>query len=161
MYVSIDGTDFEILQPSWGTFKDWYSHKFKGAGLRYEIGLNISTGGIVWAFGGFPCGKFPDISIARMQLVHHLKPGEYVVGDDGYRDPVFFIYPASNLLPERTLKEIAQRHETANRLLKMFKVLGNTYRSTLAWHPYCFHAVANLVQLSIQCREMTVYQLLK
>jgi hypothetical protein len=52
MFVSLDGTDFRILEP--GNFSSkWYSHKFNGPGIRYEIGLCIVTGHIVWANGGY------------------------------------------------------------------------------------------------------------
>ena len=38
--MSIDGTDFRINEPQpFSTI--WYSHNFKGPGLRYEIGFNI------------------------------------------------------------------------------------------------------------------------
>ena len=36
--------------------KDWYSHKFKCAGLRYELVTCIATGDIVSFTGPFPCG---------------------------------------------------------------------------------------------------------
>lgn len=50
MYVSLDGTDFRIQEPYHpdGIDPSYYSHKFKAAGLRYEVGLNIRTGDIVW-----------------------------------------------------------------------------------------------------------------
>ena len=34
----------------------WYSHKFKRAGLRYEIVVDIERSKILWAYGGVPCG---------------------------------------------------------------------------------------------------------
>lgn len=48
--VSVDGTDFRIQQPSVFS-KIWYSHKFKGPGLRYEVAVSILTGDIVWLHG--------------------------------------------------------------------------------------------------------------
>jgi hypothetical protein len=44
--VSVDGTDFQINEPT-PFSKGYYSHKFNGPGLRYEIALNIMTGDIV------------------------------------------------------------------------------------------------------------------
>jgi len=52
-FVSVDGTDSRISEPS-PFSATWYSHKFHGAGLRYEVGLSISTGQIVWVNGAFP-----------------------------------------------------------------------------------------------------------
>ena len=45
-FISLDGTDFRILEPSPFDPK-WYSHKFKGAGVRYEVGICLKTGWIV------------------------------------------------------------------------------------------------------------------
>jgi len=38
----------------------WYTHKLNGPGLRYDIGLNIATGDVVWAL--------VDIHAARIQI---------------------------------------------------------------------------------------------
>lgn len=64
MHVSLDGTDFEIREPI-PFNKKWYSHKFKGPGIRYELSLSIVEGDIVWASGGFPCGEWNDLAIAK------------------------------------------------------------------------------------------------
>jgi hypothetical protein len=50
----IDGTDVKITEPvPRGSI--WWSHKFNGAGLRYEVVTCIITGDIVWFWGPFPC----------------------------------------------------------------------------------------------------------
>ncbi len=51
--VPLDGTDFEIMEPSEIDPK-WWSHKFNGPDLRYEVGICIRTGDIVWDPGGLP-----------------------------------------------------------------------------------------------------------
>ena len=63
---------------------EWYSHKFKGAGLCYEVGICIQTGDIVWFNGPFPCGEWPDLKIFRSKLKGKLPPGELVEADQGY-----------------------------------------------------------------------------
>ena len=78
--VSVDGTDFRIEE----TGKQWYSHKFKKAGVRYEVGLAIKTGDIVWLEGPLPCGNWPDIKIFWAAMVHYLDKDERVEADDGY-----------------------------------------------------------------------------
>jgi len=45
-FVSLDGTDFSIYEPTPFDAK-WYSHKLNGPGLRYEIGICLRTGDIV------------------------------------------------------------------------------------------------------------------
>ena len=52
---TIDGTDFKVWEPH--PFNpDYFSHKYNHAGVRYEIGICIKTGWIVWINGPFPCG---------------------------------------------------------------------------------------------------------
>ena len=65
LYVSLDGTDCSIEEQT-PFSREWYSHKLNGPGLRYEIGLNIASGDIVWAYGGYPCGSYPDLKLERM-----------------------------------------------------------------------------------------------
>ena len=38
-FISLDGTDFRIPEPTVFDPK-WFSHKFNGPGLRYEIALH-------------------------------------------------------------------------------------------------------------------------
>ena len=54
--VSVDGTDCMIHKPSPFRSKLW-SQKFNGPGVRYEVGLGIQNGDIVWVNGPFPCGE--------------------------------------------------------------------------------------------------------
>ena len=89
MFVSLDGTDFRIQEPE--PFNAiLYSHKFKGPGLLYEVGICIRTGDIVWAYGGVPCGEWPDLALARSSYVSSVGPDEMTLVDKGYSDPDFF-----------------------------------------------------------------------
>ena len=58
-FVTVDGTDFRIMEPI-PLNKDWFSHKFKGPGLRYEIAVSIRKGHTVSINGPFPAGAYPD-----------------------------------------------------------------------------------------------------
>lgn len=78
--VSVDGTDCRIQEPS-PFNKCWFSHKLKGTGVRYEIALSIETGEIVWAYGPFPRGSYPDIKICKSALA---KTQEKAIADSGY-----------------------------------------------------------------------------
>lgn len=90
-FCSIDGVDFKILEPKPFNRK-WYNHKFHGPGVRYEIALCIQTGNIVWMHGGYPCGEWPDLKIARESYVHMLHPKERSIADKGYKDEFFLYY---------------------------------------------------------------------
>lgn len=147
VFTSLDGVDFEILEQSpWD--KKWFSQKFGGPGLRYEIGLCIITGNIVWAYGGFPCGETPDINLARSYYVTEIEDGELTLADDGYKDPRF-IYPAKYPETQNDQKRIMKRHETVNHRVKVFQVLGSRFRHHPDKHPQCFYAVVNIVQIVI------------
>jgi DDE superfamily endonuclease len=82
--MTIDGTDFRIQEPTPFSSK-WYSHKFKGPGLRYKVGLSIRGGDIVHINGPFECGTWNDITIFRNDLMHKLLQNEMVEADKGYR----------------------------------------------------------------------------
>jgi hypothetical protein len=56
--MTVDGTDFRFQEPI-PFDPGWYSHKFKCACLRYEIGICIQTGEIALLINGpFPCGAW-------------------------------------------------------------------------------------------------------
>lgn len=126
----------------------WYSHKFKGPGLRYELAVPISSGCIVWANGPYPCGSYPDIKIFNDQLVHLLEPNELVLCDKGYSGPHCIHNLGHN--DNNLSGTLLARHETVNRRLKHFNILANRFRHRLELHSICFHAVLNLTELMLE-----------
>jgi hypothetical protein len=148
VYTSLDGTDCAIQEPS-PFDRKWFSHKLRTAGLRYEIGLCIKTGEMVWVFGGLPCGEYPDLRLARLLFTSQLQPGEKVVADKGYRDNRYFINPLDDPDSSILQKSIMARHETINRRIKQFHVLTDTFRHDIDKHQICFYAVCNLTQLML------------
>jgi hypothetical protein len=148
----LDGTDFRIYEQT-PFDRKWYSHKFKGPGLRYEVGLSIINGNIVWAYGGMPCGEYPDLVLARDLYLDTIDLGEMTMADDGYNDRNYFITGA--YFPQRAeeIKRIMARHETVNRRLKQFKVLGDRFRHNVHLHPRCFYAVVNIIATSFLTGE--------
>ena len=57
----------KIFEPSLFSGK-WFGHKFRSAGLRYEIAVSVERGRLVWVNGPYPCGKFPDVCIFRHRM---------------------------------------------------------------------------------------------
>ena len=158
--VSVDCTDFRIQEPTifW---KGWYSHKFKGPGLRYEVAVSLKTGYIVWVNGPFACGVWPDIKIFRSSLKTFLDPFERVEADDGYlgEEPVTCKCPGG-LISRRSDAEarelrqrIRSRHETINARLKNFGVLKQLFRHPTMNHGIYFRAVVVLTQLLLENGE--------
>ena len=123
--VSIDGTDCPICEPSPFSPR-WYSHKFHKAGLRYEVGICIETGEIVWVFGGYACGDWPDIEIARRGILNLIGRDEKVIADSGYRgdDRIFHKTGDNTSFTARTRSLVRARHETVNDRLKAYAVLN-------------------------------------
>ena len=149
--VSVDGTDFEIYQwqPFW---TGWYSHKFKGPGVRYEVGLCILTGEIVWIHGPFPCGRWPDLKIFRSAMKNSLSPGEKVVADLGYRgEPNHIITPSGDRSEPES--KIRGRHETVNGRFKNWAILQRVFRHEVQKHQPAFGAVAVITQLQLENGE--------
>ena len=158
--LSFDCTDLEIVEPSpynRKVSKRWYSHKFKGPGLRYEIAIVISTGLIAWVNGPFPCGLFPDSKTFREEgLMKALPKGERVEADGGYKslDPMYCKTPyglTSKIKPERSKlsNRVRARQETINKRMKQFGILNHVYRHDINDHMSVFHAVAVLTQLEM------------
>jgi DDE superfamily endonuclease len=162
--ISVDGTDFKIYEwkPFWS---GWYSHKFKGPGLRYEVGLCIRTGWIVWIHGPFPCGKWPDISIFRKALKFMLSPGEKVHADLGYLgEPNRIVTPmdvnAGDLVGKETqdiAASVRARHETVNKRFKQFEILKRVFRHDVQHHQPAFGACVVITQIAIE-RGEPLYQ---
>ena len=81
------------------------SHKFNGPSIRYEVGLSIILGNIVWVNGGVPGWEWPDLRLARDSYTSVVDPNEMTVADEGYNDGNYIIHD----------RRIMSRHETGNR----------------------------------------------
>jgi hypothetical protein len=149
--ISVDGTDCPINEP--GEFSSrWYSHKFKGPGLRYEICICIQTGWIVWKNGPYPCGPFPDLTIARHKLHGAMDEGEMYVADRGCKDDwEYGDCPTGYNTPGQRMKSIVRaRHESVNARIKKFKILSTPFRNQLKLHYMVFHTIVNVLQMEIE-----------
>jgi len=85
--------------PDWNNKKRWkgyYSEKFNGPGLRYEIGMCIATGNFVWINGPF-AAAYSDLQIFRNDLMLELGVGEKAVADQGYNGESDYIVTSSHL----------------------------------------------------------------
>ena len=148
----IDGTDYRIQEP-WPFVKDknknWYSHKFKAAAVRYEIGICLKTGDMCWFNGPFPAG-IPDLSIFRMNLKHRLGVREKVIVDGGYRGDAKVSLPWDKTVGHYNRKAMCKargRHETINGKLKRWGCLRQIFRHDRHKHQIVFRACVTLTQL--------------
>ena len=154
--MSVDGTDCPIQVP-YPFWSGWASHKFKKSGVRYEVGLSIQQGEIVWLNGPFPAGRFADVTIFRKGLKWLLlASNERAEADLGYRGEPFCVdLPEEGCFfrgeQQKKLKaRVRSRHETVNSRLKNFACLSQPFKHRLSKHKYCFNAVAVITQVSIK-----------
>jgi len=152
--MTVDGTDCPIQEPSPFSRK-WWSHKFNGPGLRYEVGVCIQTGDIVWVNGAYPCGRWTDLRIFRHRLKAFLLPNELVEVDKGYRGDERCRIPQHRVShsDERAKRRARARHEQINSRIKIFNVLTDEFRHDIHEHQHCFFACAVLTQLSFYNNE--------
>lgn len=169
--MTVDGADFPIWEPrpycKVGN-AIWYSPKFKGAGLRYELGVCIQTGNIVWINGPYPCGWGPDIKIFNQMLRHLLLPFEKIMADQNYRfglkcytrcDVKKYLDRENNVKTEKymAISRALARHETINGRMKEFSILRKVYRCDRANHFFVFSAIAALTQIEM-IKERPVFE---
>jgi hypothetical protein len=81
--ISLDGIDYMVMEP-WPFAKKWYSKKFNGPGVKYEVGVCIKTGMIVWVNGPF-IASTNDATIFGETLADLLAEDEGVKVDAGYK----------------------------------------------------------------------------
>ena len=163
--MSVDGVDMEIAEP-WpyckSVSKMWFSHKFKGPGVRYEVGICIKTGYCVWISGPFPCGEMTDCVIFMAGMVNFLEDDERVEADDGYLNasPMYAKCPGAMTARKDRLQlqsKVRARHETFNKRLKQWKILADIYRHPLEKHYKVFHCVAVITQIILE-HEQPLFQ---
>lgn len=132
--------------------RHWYSHKFKGPGVRYEVGVCCRTGYIVWVNGPFAAGGWPDLEIFKEDMINYLDAGERVIADNGYpTGGLYTIIPKTVDVHDKRIHSLVRaRHEIVNRRLKQFQVLGERFRGGLDNHGIIFWAVAVITQLALK-----------
>lgn len=154
--ITVDGTDCPIQEPKRGDGKKgidkkWYSVKFKGAGLRYEIAVAIYSDNIVWLNGPFPCGAYPDLKIYKEKGLSDklIEAGrEKSVADGTYRHYTVSQKGKGRLSWQQKKNYLRARHETVNNRIKIFDCFKNKWRHSHNLHGHTFQAAVVLTQIS-------------
>ena len=158
--LSLDGTHCPIWEPR-PFWKGWSSHKLGGsAGVNYEIALLLHKPILAWVKGPLPPGKFPDISVFRMELKGKLPAGKRIVGDDGYKGEPEYISTRNDLDPPELIvfkERVMARHETFNQRLKTFECLTTPFRHGVDNHKVAFEAVCAITMYEIENGGTTLF----
>ena len=160
--TTVDGTDFRIGEPK--PFKKcWWSHKYNGPALRYEVIVCIATGEIVYFNGPYPCKTTPDITIFRHRTRGMLMRADVCLGDRGYKGDLKMHTPMNcdvmNELHRKSMSVARSRHETHNRRFKEFNALQATWRHHHSKHHIVFRAIITLTQMRIHYGDLVPYDL--
>jgi hypothetical protein len=155
--VAIDSTDCPIERPASLIQRLFYSGKSKIHCVKYEVGVDVVDGLIVWLYGCVP-GSYHDLTITRMSgIAQHLLPGEFLFGDKAYTDPCF-ISPVRGLPEHLTVDQktynlvhssIRVKVENTFARVKNFKIMSCPFRNDLTLHPIVFYVICNLVNVDI------------
>jgi hypothetical protein len=165
----IDGTDLEILRPplppelenashaeQWEFYKLWYSHKLNTTAIKYELGVHVKTGKIVWFHGPFR-GATADISIFRDSLMTKLVPREMVMADLGYCGTISILtaekgsaYKEIRRTPEdKIFNSVRSKIERTIGRIKFFNICHTAFRNSLASHRSIFDVVCRLTNVNL------------
>ena len=152
--MTVDGTDFRCCEQQ-DRPTSWYSFKFNGPAVKYEVAIGSLTGNIVWVSDMYR-GAVHDITIFRAHLKDMLAlEEEKAIADLGYRgrneaDTIDLPEHGSAQWQQQKSRARA-RHETCNRRFKSWSVMQHRFRhSNIMYHQDCFHAVAVLTQLRLE-----------
>ena len=156
--VSVDGTHCPILEVRTNPSSKWYSHKFNGPGLCYELAIAIHTNNVVWLNGPFPASTH-DITIFRSELnpplglMAKIPYGKRAIGDSGYKgEPDKISIAREDDEPEvkKYKGRVKSRQENFNGRLKNFRILSIPFRHGHNNHRNAFVACCIGMQFEIE-----------
>jgi len=128
-----------------------FSYKVNGPGFRYEIGLGIQSGDIVWVNGPYRPGEYTDDLIARMMGLWQVLDRFEKFLADGIYSGWRAITPNGRNNQDQYMKAVARaRHETVNSRFKRFAALRVEFRHGDNRHGSVFHAIATICQIEFE-----------
>lgn len=83
-HCSVHGTNCRIAILT-RFYSKWFSHRFKGTGLRYEIGISYHDRNIVWLHGPLTCELWPIIKCFIEKMFDLLVDNEKFVVNNSYK----------------------------------------------------------------------------
>jgi hypothetical protein len=160
--MALDATECPIERPlDWLTQRQYYSGKKKRHTIKYEVGVHLSTGRIIWLVGGIP-GSVHDVKIAASNgIVDQILNGEWILADKGYTDSELpFLTPFKNPQTDEEVQwnsYINQARaivENTYGRIKSFGCVKSIWRHDLELHPIAFKAVCILVNMDLDVHPL-------
>lgn len=151
--LTVDGVHFRICEPHLHPDAKWFSPKFKGPGLTYELGIAIRQNRLVWINGPFLASTHDKTIYNKTDgLKSQMPAGKKGIADRGYRgEPTLSTRNDLDTEPVRDYKRRARaRHETFNGRLKRFKILDERFRHGFQKHKVVMESVCVLVQYDME-----------
>ena len=152
--ASVDGTHCHIYEQRTRPSTKWYSHKFNGPGVVYELAVDLYDDKLLWVNGPFQAGD-SDIAVFRKPggLSTKVPIGRKLIADNGYHGQEHQI-SAPNRYDAPEVNEFKRRarsrHETFNKRIKDFSIISTRFRSDVEKHQTAFESVCILVQYDIE-----------
>ncbi len=154
--MTLDGFECPIERPLDNEIQQhYYSGKKKRHTIKYEIGVQIISGKVVWLAGDAP-GSVHDLQMARsFSLITLLLPGEKVLADKAYIGENCFIHPFKPATTEEEKKfntKISSIRETVEHTIgriKLFQFLKQQWRHDLDLHPVAVKVVCHALNIEL------------
>lgn len=153
--VSVDGVHCQIQEPQhgeWSKNPKYYSHKFKKAGLAYEVALSVYENKCVSINGPYPAST-NDTTIFKGGIRKKIPEGRRAIVDNGYKgkhESMSKPNPLDSKAVRQFKRRVRLRQECFNTRLKNFKCLKEEFRHGEEKHKICFEAVAVICQYQLE-----------
>jgi hypothetical protein len=124
------------------------SHKYAGkSALRYELGIDILVGNLVWIQGQYSAGKYTDIKFSTRFCVIS---SSRVSGSRPTRATAATPTKA-NPAENRTMQaRVRARHKTLNGWLKNWGILSQVFRHHITMHGDVYRACVVVSRLTVE-----------
>ena len=156
VHPAVDSTDVLVCEPQ-PFHAQRFSQKFQQSALRYEIGISVNGGNIVWVQGPSPAGRFNDQTIFNLKMVDHLKMHEKILADKDYSGKQITHSGVEGDEDSTRTQKLRANHKRMNGRLKMFGCIDQRWRHLLDKHHVCFFAVSNLIHFEIKLSRPLVF----
>jgi DDE superfamily endonuclease len=162
--MTVDCTDCpieEIAHPVLSQDPELYSFKLNGAGLRYELGIDLFYSNLIWLNGPFKPGQVNDNTIFAEK---GLKAKLESIGKKALADKIYNGHPNEcstfNAVDSEVVSKFKaraqMRHEQFNGMVKEFKCMANEFRhkpEKEKKHKACMEAVCVVCQYRLENGE--------